>query len=85
MSVGVATGYWGAPADVMGCLLSGEELYMLPRQWWVTDLTGLSRQDLGVFERFSTELAVSEPVMTARVGFEGDRALEIARGFIISR
>jgi len=85
MSASVATGYWGTPADVMGSLQPGEELCMLPRQWWVTDLTGLSLQDFENFERFSAESTMSEAVMTARIKFDGDRSAELARGFIISR
>ena len=53
MNSRVATGYWGTPTDVMSTVLPGEEIYMLPRQWWITGLAGLSRRDLDVFERFA--------------------------------
>ena len=85
MSPRVATGYWGPIGDVLMTVPPEEELYMLPRQWWITDLTGLSRLDLSVFEILSSGLPLTEPIMTARVRFDGDRAVELARGFIISR
>ena len=78
-----AKGYWGTIGEVLATKSSGEELYLLPRQWWVTDLTGLARSALAVFETLSSPLPVSEPMMTALVRVDGDHVVELARGFVM--
>ena len=84
MSQNPLLGYWGSTTQLLASLLGTERIYKLPRQWRMTSIDGLSRSDLAVFKIMADDEVLDEPIMTCRISFDGDFAVERGRGFVSS-
>jgi Domain of unknown function (DUF1853) len=83
MNPDAVKGYWGTLRQVSVGMGGGEVLYKLPRQWRMTSVDGLRRADLSAFRVLSFDEAVLEPMMTVRVSYDGEFAVELGRGFVV--
>ena len=78
-------GYRGSTSQLTASLRGREIIYKLPRQWRMTSIDGLTRTDLAGFKTMTSDELIEEPIMTARVSFDGEYAVERGRGFVASR
>ncbi len=72
-------GLWVSQDEFKGHNARNLIILALPRQWWITPLTGLTMADLNAFPRVTPDGQIEGPIMIAVMGIDSDSGVVIER------
>jgi hypothetical protein len=76
-------GFWQKASEFFNDVPFDGVFVHLPRQWWMTSLTGLPVDDLKSFATLTSGQGVEEAIMLALVQIDDLHVREVKRGFVL--